>query len=74
MARQRFKLSACGSSRGGFVYRAHKAWLQRNHEEQKHVIALIIKPKYYVRCWGKLIPVTDTEAAMLRLTGNLVVQ
>lgn len=72
MARQRFSLLACGSSRGGYVARAHKAYISRMHEQQKAVIAMITKPRYYVRCWGKLIQITDTEAAMLRLTGNVV--
>lgn len=74
MARSRFSLAACGSSRGGYVVRAHQQWLAQQHEQIKGVIVTITKPRYYVRCWGKLIRITEIEAAMLKRTGNVVVK
>lgn len=74
MARQRFSLAACGSSRGDYVARAHQLYCAQMHEQNKQVVAQITKPRYYVRCWGKLIQVTQIEAAMLMRTGNVIVQ
>lgn len=40
----------------------------------KRVIVPAVKPSYYTKCWGKLIPITPMEAAMLRPTGNVMIR
>lgn len=75
--RQRFSRNACGSSRGAYVRKAHQEMLKENHDKNKNVlinISISIPPKYFVKCWGKLIEVTAREAAMLRCTGSVVVK
>lgn len=74
MARQRFSLNACGSSRGGYVARAHKLYMAQRHEQTKLVIKQIMAPRYFVRCWGKLFQITEIEAARLKPTGAVVVK
>lgn len=73
MPRNRFKLSACGSSRGGYVQRAHERYIKDAH---KNFVALNIEiriPKrYFVRCFGKLIQVTEREALMLGKTNIII--
>lgn len=40
----------------------------------KTVIVPAAKPSYYTKCWGKLIPITPMQAAMLRPTGNVMIR
>ena len=48
---------------------SHKAYLQECHDKFQLNISVevnvIIEPKYYVRCFGRLIRVTEREAMML---------
>lgn len=74
MARQRFSLAACASSRGSYVARAHEWYIRQQHETIKEVIVTMCKPRFYARCWDKLIPITETQAAMLKRTGAVVIQ
>ena len=66
--RSRFKRSACGSSRGGYVYRSHIQYLQECHANIDIEISIKIpvreKKRYYVKCFGKLIEITEREALM----------
>jgi hypothetical protein len=69
--RPRFNRNACASSRGAYVRDSHIAFIKECHERNKEVIAELsitieVKPKYYVRCFGKLIQVTEREAMMLK--------
>lgn len=75
--RKRFNRNAVASSNGNYVRRAHQRMLKENHDENQNVlinISLRIPPKYFVKCWGKLIEVTAREAAMLQRTGNVVIK
>lgn len=74
MARQRFSLLACGSSRGGYVARAHEKFMSEHHETNKAVIKRITAPRYFVKCWGKLLQLTEVEAARLKPTGAVIVK
>lgn len=40
----------------------------------KRVIVPAVKPSYYTKCRGKLIPITPVQAAMLRPTGNVIIR
>lgn len=72
MARERFKLSCCASSRGSYVAKAHIDYIKRTRPSEQ-VIKRILKPKYYIKCFGRLIQITDMEAAMLRPTMSVIV-
>lgn len=75
MARQRFSLAACGSSRGGYVARAHEKYISEHHKRVEGVVLQrIVKPKYYTRCWGRLFPITEVQAAMLKPTKLVIVR
>ena len=68
--RDRFSRRACGSSRGNYVRVSHEAYIKEWHEQNKEIVAQIsltieIKPKYYAKCFGSLIRVTEVQAKML---------
>jgi len=71
MARERFKLSCCASSRGGYVAKAHIAYIKRTRPSEQ-ALKRILKPRYYVKCFGRLIQITDMEAARLRPTMSVI--
>lgn len=75
MARERFKLSCVASSRGSYVSRAHVRYYsdKQSHEQRMNILAKMLKPRYYVKCFGKLVQITDMEAAMLRPTMSVIV-
>ena len=72
MARGRFKLSCVASSRGSYVARAHESYVRRTRPSEQ-AVKRILKPKYYIKCFGRLMQITDTEAAMLRPTMSVIV-
>lgn len=72
MARNRFKLSCIASSRGSYVARAHADYERKEHEHSKALVREIMKPRYYIKCRGKIYQITETEAAMRRLTLSVI--
>ena len=66
MTRKRFKRSIVASSRGAFVAHSHTRYLKECHEcfEPTLTITVKVPPKYFVRCFGKLIQITEREAMM----------
>lgn len=74
MARKRFIVSSC------VVYGVHVAsaslrrYTKISTNEQKQVIVPHVKPSYYTRCWGKLIQITEMQAAILRPTGSVIIR
>lgn len=75
MTRKKFKRSSCGSSRGSYVYKSHIAYLKEQHEKNKDFVLTInvrIPEKYFVRCFGKLIQITEREAMMLGKTNIII--
>ena len=75
MARKRFITSAsvlygvCVAQVNGSIFTKVDTSVQ-----QKSVIVPVTRPSYYTRCWGKLIPITETQAAILRPTGNVIIR
>lgn len=68
--RPRFKRTMCASSRGAYVHKSHIAYIMECHERNKGVIAKLsitieAKPKYFVKCFGKLYQITEEEAMTL---------
>lgn len=41
---------------------------------QKKIIVPFTRPSYYTKCWGKLIQITEIQAAILRPTGNVIIR
>lgn len=73
MARKRFSRSAVASSRGNYVRIAHRAWLREEHEKFiKLEFSIEIPQRYFVRCFGKLIQITEREAMMLKRTVDII--
>ena len=64
MARKRVKLSCVASSEGAHVDRAHKRYIREEHEKFALTIQVSIPKKYFVKCFGKLIQITEREALM----------
>lgn len=64
MPRKRFKLSCVASSEGAHVARAHKRYIREEHEKFALTIQVSIPKKYFVKCFGKLIQITEREALM----------
>lgn len=66
--RERFNRNCVASSRGSYVMHAHKQMLSENHLSEKSLtlFAAVKKstPIYYLKCWGRLIPVDAERAAM----------
>lgn len=76
MPRERFNRNAIASSRGSYVRRAHLEYLKEMHEQNEEVLAEIsitvsVRHDYYVRCFGKLIKITEKEA--MKLSHQLVI-
>lgn len=70
MKRDRFNRNAVASSRGAYVYHSHIAYIKEQHEKNRQVIAELnitvkVKPKYFVKCFGKIRQITEREAMML---------
>lgn len=70
--RRHFKRCAIASSEGNHVRMSHRDYIREWHERNKDYIAEIslsiqlhIERKYYVKCLGKLIQITEREALML---------
>ena len=65
--RERFNRNCIASSRGSYVMHAHKQMLSENHSSEKSLtLFAAVKehtPVYYLKCWGKLIPITPEQAA-----------
>lgn len=73
MSRKRFKRSAIASSRGDYVRIAHRAWLAEEHEKfVKLEFSIELPPRYFVKCFGKLMEITEREAMMLKRTVNII--
>lgn len=74
MARKRLIASSC------VVHGVHVAsatlykYKKISTNEEKKVIVPHIKPSYYTRCLGKLIQITEMQAAILRPTGNVIIR
>lgn len=69
MKRKRFNRGACGSSRGSYVWHSHCRYLEEKHLEFVRLSLEIKIPKrYFVRCFGKLLEITEREALMLGRT------
>ena len=67
--RNRFNRMACGSSRGGWIRKVHEQYLREQHNHFIEVnIEVKIPKRYFVKCFGKLIEVTEREALMLGKT------
>lgn len=68
--RDTFSLNCVYSSRGIYVHKAHIEYIKKCHENNKEVVEKVsatieIKPKYYAKCFGNLIRVTEVQAKML---------
>lgn len=73
--RKRFNRNAISSSAGTYVHRAHKRMLKEAHDKNKAIlinISMRIPPKYFIKCFGKLIQITPMEAAMLKRTTKII--
>lgn len=74
MKRTRFSRNCLASSRGAYVRQSHFLYIQEQLakrgiearlEDIIEVSITIRVTRYYVRCFGKLIRVTEREAMML---------
>lgn len=68
--RERFSRRICASSRGSYVGKSHRAYIKEQHEKNKSVVTEIsltikVKPRYYAKCFGALVRVTEVQAQML---------
>ena len=77
MARETFSLNCVYSSRGKYVHDAHVRYIKKWHEKNKEMVikvsaTIIVKPKYYVRCFGHLHRITEREA--MRLGPTIVIK
>lgn len=71
--RKRFNRAAVASSRGNYVRIAHRAWLEQEHEKFiKLEFSIEIPPRYFVKCFGKLMQITEREAMMLKQHVNII--
>lgn len=66
MARKRFSRNIIASS-DSYKKRSHDSFIKEQHEKNKDMIAKIsisikVAPKYYIKCFGKLIQITEEEA------------
>ena len=74
MARKRFIAPSC-VLHGVHVASANlRRYTKISASEEKTVIVPHAKPSYYTRCWGKLIQITEMQAAILRPTGNVIIR
>lgn len=82
MSRSKFNRNAVASSRGSYVRKAHFLLLQeelakRGFEETLEDIidvsvSVRVRHKCYIKCFGKLIAITEEEAA--KLEAKLVIR
>lgn len=66
MTRKRFSRNIIASS-DSYKKRSHDSFIKEQHEKNKDMIAEIsvsikVAPKYYIKCFGKLIQITEEEA------------
>lgn len=66
MVRKRFNRNIIASS-DSYKKRSHDNFIKEQHEKNKDMIAEIsvnikVAPKYYIKCFGKLIQITKEEA------------
>ena len=74
--RDTLSLNCVYSSRGIYVHKAHIEYIKKWHENNKKVVeevsaTIVIKPKYYARCFGHLQRITERQAMIL---GNLAIK
>lgn len=62
--RRKFNRAAIASSDGAYVRNAHRRYLKEEHEKFL-TIEIHVPKRYFVKCFGKLIQVTEREAMML---------
>lgn len=70
MERKRFKRDAVASSRGNYVRVSHREFIKEQHllnrdAIEKLTITIKVKPKYYTKCFGVMIEITEAEANKL---------
>ena len=68
--RDTFSLNCVYSSRGIYVHKAHIEYIKKWHKDNKKVVeevsaTIVIKPKYYAKCFGNLVRITEIQAKML---------
>lgn len=73
MPRKRFKLSCVASSEGVHVARAHKRYIREEHEKFVLTIQVSVPKKYFVKCFGRLIQITEREA-MMHGKANIIIK
>lgn len=66
MTRKRFSRNIIASS-DSYKKRSHDNYIKEQHEQNKDIISEIsvsikVAPKYYIKCFGKLIQITEEEA------------
>lgn len=66
MARKRFSRNIIASN-DSYKKRSHDNYIKEQHEQNKDIISEIsvsikVAPKYYIKCFGKLIQITEKEA------------
>lgn len=69
MARKRFNRNIIASS-DAYKKHSHDKYIREWHKENIQTITeltarIVIKKKYYVKCFGKTIQITEKEAMML---------
>ncbi len=74
MARKRFIASSCVMHGVHVASATLHRYTKISVSEEKTVIVPQVKPRYYTRCWGKLIQITEIQAAILRRTGNVIIR
>lgn len=73
MKRERFKRSTIASSRGNYVRKAHRQYLREEHEKFIEMsISIKMPTAYFVKCFGKLMQITEREAMMLKRHINII--
>ena len=72
--RQRFNAArVCSSQDYTQSKRAHRAHLDRRHEENACLVAeitatIVLKPRYFTKCFGRLIEITEADAMRLDIS------
>ena len=74
MARKRFIASSCVVHGVHVASATLRRYTKVSTNKQQTVIVPHAKPSYYTRCWGKLIQITEMQAAILRPTGNVIIR
>lgn len=78
--RKRFKVSrVCSSDNYKESKKLHKEYIQNFHNT--HIIeiesissSIVIKPKYYISCFGKLMEITEVEAIRLKESVKIIIK